>query len=675
MSIDLSYPEETKEREEVNFRLGIKSSLSQLRKVFALLYSLYLVNGRNSSVNYSVEKQKNDRTYVIIHDDLFLGLKDFFNIVDDDIEEFRAEVNSNPLFISQIESLQMALETFWRLAEISFLVKPEANTRERTGGNRFNKVIEFSTNVLLLDISLLELDSTPSSDLISLLYAWMTASNSSSINPLLSQRIEDFLTILSEETQFKMRVSSNNQNDEIVFQQEGIYESILKNEEVCSIDSRETVGAFRILKSATKETMHSFIQDNKQKFIIKQDVTLDKFKNYAQMVSTYLNLIPKRTTSYELLDSNELIEDSYLDHKQAITKCVPPHQVIFFGAPGTGKSYKLNQEANSAFGENYARVTFHPNYMYGNFVGSFKPFVKRLTTLDGELKRDDDGNIQETITYQYVAGVLMQQLVKAYKNTDKDYLLVIEEINRANVASVFGDVFQLLDRDSNGYSEYEITTSKELQDYLKVELANITLDGVLKARLGANFSSLVLPPNLYIWATMNSADQGVMPMDTAFRRRWDFTYIGVNEAADFNKDEFLEYEFKVDENNKANWDLFRRQINSKLSTLGIPEDKLLGSYFIGKQILETKDLDIITNVIKNKVLMYLYEDAAKPFRSLLFAEDKFDTYSRVCENFTLNALDLFRESIDIEVISIESDVNNEQQLDVVAKEPSLLNNQ
>lgn len=372
-------------------------------------------------------------------------------------------------------------------------------------------------------------------------------------------------------------------------------------------------------------------------------------------------------------DTGDLsLEESVVSPSEPLDK---PYQRIFFGAPGTGKSYKLNEEANTYFGKNYARVTFHPSYMYGNFVGSFKPFVKRLTTLDGELKRDDDGNTQETITYQYVAGVLMQQIVKAYKNADQNYLLVIDEINRANVASVFGDVFQLLDRDSNGYSEYEITTSKELQDYLKVELANVTLDGVLNARLGADFSSLVLPPNLYIWATMNSADQGVMPMDTAFRRRWDFTYIGVNEAADSNKDEFLEYEFKVDENNKANWDLFRRKINRKLSTLGIPEDKLLGSYFIGKQILETKDLDTITNVIKNKVLMYLYEDAAKPFRSLLFAEDKFNTYSIVCDNFTLNALELFRESIDIDVTPIERDVNNEQQLDVVAKEPSLLNNQ
>lgn len=352
-----------------------------------------------------------------------------------------------------------------------------------------------------------------------------------------------------------------------------------------------------------------------------------------------------------------------------------PFQRIFFGAPGTGKSYKLNKEATTYFEKNYARVTFHPSYMYGSFVGSFKPFVKRLTTLAGELKLDDDGNTQETITYQYVAGVLMQQLVKAYKNSDQNYLLVIDEINRANVASVFGDVFQLLDRDGSGYSEYEITTSKELQDYLKVELEDVVLDDVLKVRLGEDFSSLVLPPNLYIWATMNSADQGVMPMDTAFRRRWDFTYIGVDEAADFNKDEFLDYEFKVDENNKTNWDLFRRQINIQLSALGIPEDKLLGSYFIGKQTLETKDLETITNVIKNKVLMYLYEDAAKPFRSLLFAEDKFGTYSKVCDNFTLNALDLFRERIDIEVAPIKSDVNHEQQLDVVAKEPSLLNNQ
>ena len=143
------------------------------------------------------------------------------------------------------------------------------------------------------------------------------------------------------------------------------------------------------------------------------------------------------------------------------------HQRIFFGAPGTGKSFELNKEAKEYFGDNYERVTFHPNYMYGNFVGAFKPFPKVLKKNDGTIKTDEDGNIQESITYEYIPGVLMRQLVNAFKNPTQDYLLLIEEINRANVAAVFGDVFQLLDRNSKGESEYSIATSKELQEFLK----------------------------------------------------------------------------------------------------------------------------------------------------------------------------------------------------------------
>lgn len=340
-----------------------------------------------------------------------------------------------------------------------------------------------------------------------------------------------------------------------------------------------------------------------------------------------------------------------------ITSIDKPHQRIFFGAPGTGKSYLLNREATEYFGNHFERVTFHPNYMYGNFVGSFKPFPKILTTQTGETKRDADGNVQEVITYEYVPGVLMQQLVKAYKNPNENYLLLIEEINRANVASVFGDVFQLLDRAFDGSSEYSIAASKEIQAYLKKEFENVQLFDEVKSRLGENYSRLYLPANFYIWASMNSADQGVMPMDTAFRRRWSFAYVGVNMAADDNADEFKDYEFKLGKDRKetANWDEFRRAINAKLSSLNIAEDKLLGSYFISKSVLETKDLDQITDNIMNKVLMYLYEDAAKPFRNSFFANNKASTYSQLCDNFEQDALGIFNGGIDVTILSHDKD--------------------
>lgn len=331
-----------------------------------------------------------------------------------------------------------------------------------------------------------------------------------------------------------------------------------------------------------------------------------------------------------------------------------PHQRIFFGAPGTGKSYELNKEAKEYFGNNYERVTFHPNYMYGNFVGAYKPFPKVLKNSNGSIKTDNDGNIKETITYEYIPGVLMKQLVKALKNPNENYLLLIEEINRANVAAVFGDIFQLLDRDETGESEYFITTSKELQEYLKKEFIDFPLLEEVSKKLEKDFSRLYLPNNLYIWATMNSADQGVMPMDTAFRRRWEFKYLGIDDAADANKEDFDNYKFKINPTEVVKWDEFRRELNKKLSSLNIPEDKLIGPYFISKFILEGTDLDKLTETIKSKVLMYLYEDAAKAFRSSLFAEGKYSTYSSVCKYFDENALSLFKGNIEVDTELIES---------------------
>lgn len=315
-----------------------------------------------------------------------------------------------------------------------------------------------------------------------------------------------------------------------------------------------------------------------------------------------------------------------------------PHQRIFFGAPGTGKSYKLNQEASQCFEYNFKRVTFHPNYMYSNFVGQYKPYPAEDNT--------------EKITYKFVPGVLIRQIVESLKNPDKNYLVIIEEINRANVAAVFGDLFQLLDRTSEGESEYSITVTKELQDYFKNEaFNNNSLPVDIENKLN-DFSELYLPHNLYIWATMNSADQGVMPMDTAFKRRWEFTYLGVNEAADNNIEEFNAYVFEVN-GEKYNWDVYRRAINDRLSKLNIPEDKLLGPYFLSKNILSNGNKSYIADALKNKVLMYLYEDAGRAFRGRLFREGTYNTYSQLCAEFDKDPLSIFKEPIEISESSSE----------------------
>ncbi len=261
----------------------------------------------------------------------------------------------------------------------------------------------------------------------------------------------------------------------------------------------------------------------------------------------------------------------------------------------------------------YERVTFHPNYSYAQFVGTYKPV--------------QDSADENQIKYEYIPGPFMRIYKAAKQNPSQNFLLLIEEINRANVAAVFGDVFQLLDRDENGNSEYPVAVSEDIKKYL--------------AKNGIHEDELKIPSNMYIWATMNSADQGVFPMDTAFKRRWEFEYIEIDE----NEDKVKDYEIPISATKKVNWNDLRKAVNNKLITLGINEDKLLGPFFLSKTVLDSaldKGMDFV-KLFESKVLMYLFEDAAKMKAKQLFNVDerKF-IYSEVCKKFELEGLKVFK---------------------------------
>ena len=316
-----------------------------------------------------------------------------------------------------------------------------------------------------------------------------------------------------------------------------------------------------------------------------------------------------------------------------------PRNRILFGAPGTGKSFTLNREKDLllADGGEYERVTFHPDYSYANFVGTYKPVP---------CKDSDD---KDAITYSYVPGPFMRTYVKALQNsktdTPKPFLLVIEEINRANVAAVFGDVFQLLDRGDDEVSEYPIQASEDIKKYLAGELGGNPDD----------YSEIRLPDNMFIWATMNSADQGVFPMDTAFKRRWYFTYLGIDdsEAGIVGKKVVLgqgDYRRIVERN------ALRKAINNELLTYKVNEDKLMGPYFISKKNLpegEMIDPAVFTRIFKNKVIMYLFDDAAKQKRITLFGgcdEKAKNQYSKICREFDAKGVYIFCEGISSQFI-------------------------
>ena len=238
------------------------------------------------------------------------------------------------------------------------------------------------------------------------------------------------------------------------------------------------------------------------------------------------------------------------------------------------------------------------------------------------------------ICYEFVPGPFLDILFKAHKDEDNDYVLAIEEINRADAAAVFGDMFQLLDRNSDGESTYSVNISKDIKYWWEKE--------ALESKAP---SKLSIPKNMYIWATMNSADQGVFPLDTAFKRRWSFKYMPLNNA----KSEIANTKVTiVGDNNSENeylWDDIRKKINSYLGLKHVNEDKMLGQFFLSKEELEN---DNFANAFKDKVLMYLYEDAARIYRSDLFSKNGF---SEICNEFDKNGLSCFKnDAINVDPV-------------------------
>lgn len=302
---------------------------------------------------------------------------------------------------------------------------------------------------------------------------------------------------------------------------------------------------------------------------------------------------------------------------------------IVFGAPGTGKSYGLKDDCEKLMEDtagSYERVTFHPDYSYSQFVGTYKPVM------------DADGR---SIRYDFVPGPFMRVYVDALKSGRTDapqpHLLLIEEINRAKVAAVFGDVFQLLDRDDDGVSEYEIQASEDIRRYLAKELGG-TAD---------NYKKIRIPNNMFIWATMNSADQGVFPMDTAFKRRWNFEYLGINE-----NEENIQGIGKIQlagSDEPIEWNKLRKAINNKMSSsdFKINEDKLMGPFFLSKKVIMSDEEGMIIDskkfieAFKSKVIMYLYEDAVKQGKHRFFEGCDSSKYSSVCEAFDETGLAIF----------------------------------
>ena len=339
-------------------------------------------------------------------------------------------------------------------------------------------------------------------------------------------------------------------------------------------------------------------------------------------------------------------------------------QQIYYGCPGSGKSHKIKDITNTVDPDYVFRTTFHPDTDYASFVGCYKPITKcgkvlkrvdysiddlaailkknyedadiktvalhrfaleyadyfngviaqynkkdivlkaglsedykveinKIVNLFGWMKTRGYINTNDTIAYEFVPQTFTNAYIKAWEDTAKPVYLIIEEINRGNCAQIFGDLFQLLDRDkTTGKSEYPIKADKDLVAYIEKELG--------AGHEGIKNGELCLPSNLIIYATMNTSDQSLFPMDSAFKRRWDWEYVPINYSKDIDSGKFI---IKLEDNTEYLWIEFLEKVNDKIYDATNSEDKQMGNFFIKKSVNAKEFV--------NKVMFYLWNEVCK----------------------------------------------------------------
>lgn len=372
-------------------------------------------------------------------------------------------------------------------------------------------------------------------------------------------------------------------------------------------------------------------------------------------------------------------------------------QQIYYGAPGTGKSKTIK---DLTFGESVIRTTFHPDSDYASFVGTYKPITEEVVLRDCNGKKviDDDTKEvvkEERIAYKFIPQAFLEAYVEAWKKlgSSKKQYLIIEEINRGNCAQIFGDLFQLLDRNEYGFSDYPIVADKDMQKYLKKEFAGweITNKDEINQLYGeANMVNLimkgerlVLPSNLYIWATMNTSDQSLFPIDSAFKRRWDWKYVPIREGRDKETNAPLNWYINTGDK-QYKWWSFISKVNELIGSLTNSEDKKLGYFFC-----KAKDGEIDADLFVSKVIFYLWNDVFKDYgfddKDFQDEEGKILSFDRFYEdvngvtNVNVANVELFLENLGVdefisddeeEYINANEDEENEDSSDSNISSPS-----
>lgn len=482
---------------------------------------------------------------------------------------------------------------------------------------------------------------------------------------------------------------------------------IADKDRLCYLVKSGSKGSFSI-RTISKQLLGEFIDYYKKnpnkkaedaRVELKELSDIDKYEygyNATLTAMAKMVLAPKN----ELVRKGNPAESSRTENHLLKTTGL---QQIYYGAPGTGKSKTIK---DLTFGESVIRTTFHPDSDYASFVGTYKPITEEVDLRDCNGKKviDDDTKEvvkEERIAYKFIPQAFLEAYVKAWKKlgskksgkSDKSYnrihpalldtpeiftqnkaskkqFLIIEEINRGNCAQIFGDLFQLLDRNEYGFSDYPIVADKDMQKYLEKEFEGweITNKDEINQLYGeANMVSLimkgerlVLPSNLYIWATMNTSDQSLFPIDSAFKRRWDWKYVPIREGRDKETNAKLNWYINTGDK-QYNWWSFISQVNKLIGSLTNSEDKKLGYFFC-----KAKDGEIDADLFVSKVIFYLWNDVFKDYgfddKDFQDEEGKILSFDRFYEdkngktNVDIAIVEQFLENLGVEeYISEEED--------------------
>jgi 5-methylcytosine-specific restriction enzyme B len=396
------------------------------------------------------------------------------------------------------------------------------------------------------------------------------------------------------------------------------------------------MGSTRILRPLLADGLNFYAELSEGRAALSSHVgTANDAKAYVGRARLYESLF----NSEDITAKSETQEENI----QTVVEAPFPRNRVVVGAPGTGKSYRLDEDALSV-GAEVTRTVFHSAMSFTQFFGSLRPMSSK----------DDE----REVAFKFIPGPFIRTLVAALRQPSIAQVLLIEELNRADAAAVFGDVFQLLDRDMTGSSSYSISVSTECRTYLETQLP------------GYDFNSISIPSNFWIWCTLNPADQGVGHLDAAFLRRWTREYVSIDAGSEAVSHHILRL---PQHSLTVPWNGFRIRLNELLSTKlerRIPEDRLLGPFFFTPAELGSSNHDFL---FCDKLLNYVADDILRHSKSDFFGSPKLATFSSIRNDYFSNDHSLIRSWLTANFDSLIVPLQSVDEIPSDSLEPTVEN--